>query len=109
MTNARQAPGWEPMRDWNDVRKAAAQGVQIGYWGALDRRPVTVTPIKLFKNGKIRVSAGTMTFTLDSASASNGVVYRRSEPVCRPKVKEYVATDLVPYATLAAAGGKEIE
>ncbi len=51
---------------WSDVVTAANRSVVLWYHAPLDIHPVRVHVVRVFKNGKIRISAIGLTFTADS-------------------------------------------
>jgi hypothetical protein len=56
---------------WFNVRLAAAdKEVSLWYRAPMDTSPRLVTVKKAFKNGKLRVQAGDITFTADHSHAS---------------------------------------
>jgi hypothetical protein len=62
---------FESYTSWSDVLGDADRGVQLHYHAPMDLRPVFVWVIKIFKNGKIRITNGIdCTFTADAGHLS---------------------------------------
>ena len=61
---------YETFETWADVLQHASRG-WLSYHAPMDLRPVSVRVIKIFKNGKIRITNGPdCTFTADAGHLS---------------------------------------
>lgn len=60
-------PGYKfsPFGSWLNVRHAAESRVSLFYWAPLDTAPRPIIVLRVFKNGKVRLSGGEVTFTAD--------------------------------------------
>lgn len=54
-----------PFDSWNTFQAHVAQGMRVYYHAPLDTLPRLVTVVKAYKNGKLRLRAGDVTFTAD--------------------------------------------
>ena len=54
-----------PFATWRHVKHAAETNETMFYHAPMDVTPRRVWPRKIFKNGKVRLSAGDITFTAD--------------------------------------------
>lgn len=62
---------FESYKSWADVLGDADRGRWMHYHAPMDLRPVSVRVLKIFKNGKIRISNGIdYTFTADEGHLS---------------------------------------
>lgn len=52
---------------WLKVRHAAETNVSLFYWAPLDGGPRPVFAKRVFRNGKIRLTGGDVTFTADDS------------------------------------------
>lgn len=52
---------------WHGVLHAVEHKVSLFYWAPLDPAPRPVFVLKAFKNRKLRISGGEVTFTADAA------------------------------------------
>lgn len=75
-------PGFAPFTTWDEVRAAAATSrYALYYWGAMDTRPRVVAVVRMFGNGKIRVtpmSNQADRFTLNPSHLAAGLLYRKT-------------------------------
>lgn len=60
-------PGFRfaPFAMWRHVKHAAETNETMFYHAPMDVTPRRIIPHKIYKNGKIRLSAGELTFTAD--------------------------------------------
>ena len=61
---------YNTFKTWTDVLSFVDRGGWLWYHAPLDLRPSSVTVVKRFKNGKLRLSSGDVTFTADSGHLS---------------------------------------
>lgn len=61
---------------WTEVLTGAQRGSRLWYQAPLDSRPVPVYATKVYKNGKLRIRGGEITFTADSVHLDR---FRRKE------------------------------
>ncbi len=57
---------YAPFASWYGVRHAAEANVSLFYHAPLDRGPMRVIVRRVFKNGKLRLSSGEVTFMADA-------------------------------------------
>ena len=55
-----------PFATWDAVLAAADENRTLWYHAPMDRYPVRVLVLRVFKNGKLRLHAGDVAFTADS-------------------------------------------
>lgn len=55
-----------PFASWGAVRDAADHGRTLYYHAPLDLNARPVRVVRVFKNGKLRLAAGDVTFTADA-------------------------------------------
>lgn len=58
---------FESFDSWPDVLAYAERNGRIWYQAPLDLHPVFVLVMRVFKNGKLRLRADSLSFTADSA------------------------------------------
>lgn len=59
-----------PFETWSDVLESAHNGRSLYYHAPLDHLPAFVFVVRVFKNGKLRLRAGGVTFTADAGHLS---------------------------------------
>jgi hypothetical protein len=64
---------------WYGLQMAIAEKVSLYYHAPLDIAPRPIFVTKLFKNGKVRVTSGEVTFTADSSHLDRFRYIERSE------------------------------
>lgn len=69
-----------PFGSWHGVRHAVDGKVRLFYQAPLDTAPRPVIVLKVFKNGKLRVSGGETTFTTDAGHADRFFWLERVTP-----------------------------
>jgi hypothetical protein len=47
--------GFSKFDSWSDVLAAARRGDRLWYWAPMDRSPVSIRVVKVFKNGGLRI------------------------------------------------------
>lgn len=70
MTRGQTVLAFRAFEAWSDVVEAARHGVRLWYQAPLDRYPTSVLATRVFKNGKIRIVAPELTFTVDEGHLS---------------------------------------
>ena len=92
MVRGQLLPIYVSFATWLDVHDAIQDHTPLYYHAPLDRFPVSVYAVKVFKNGKIRIETPGLTFTCDEGHLSRfctrGVAANPSLP--QPPTKEGV-------------------
>lgn len=80
-------PGYKfsPFASWYGVRHAAKNRVSLFYKAPLDPAPRPVFVVKAFKNGKIRLTSGEVTFTADAGHTDRFLWLEREAPEVKPE------------------------
>jgi hypothetical protein len=92
-----------PFASWSDLLSfASSQRNALFYQAPLDTAPRPVFARKLFKNGKVRIDAGEVSFTADPAHLSR---FSRRRTAADVTLESMRADALKPNQTVERIGG----